>query len=322
MSESSTKTKSPNLAKLLALAEVLQSVSPDLRREPYIKRRYEDLASDFDVSLGYFKLLGLVDVKNGIINVQKKLNKQINGNSTLNLQRFKELVVSELLSEKTSSEFLDEFLSLFERTDGDMVLNLSLDERLKYSDLRNLFVELNMMTYLPLRDAYRVESVLTSKVQKASERARRRILSEDQLLKQLESQKTLGTNAELLVIEFERQRLSAEPEFVSKIEHIAKIDVGAGYDILSWELGGQEKRCIEVKAVSSDNFKFFWSSNEIEAASKHGKLYYLYLLPVISTDKFDLEALEIIQDPYKNVFLDKKLWSKAEKIYTIWKEQK
>jgi hypothetical protein len=318
MGEFSARTKSPSLAKLLALAEVLQSIDPELRRETYVKRRYEDLTTDFELSLDYFKLLGFVVVKDGIINLLPELRKIIE-KGELNSQHFKNAVVNNLLSEKISSDYLNEFYNLFKKTDGSMVLKLSLDERLKYSDLRNLFVELGTIKYLPSTDLYKVDSLQIQKFQNASERTRRS-MSEEQLLKQLENQKTLGTDAELLIIEYEHRRLSAEPSLASKVGHTAKSDVGAGYDILSWELHNKEKRYIEVKAVSPDNFQFYWSKNEIDTALRLGKRYFLYLVPV-NSGKFNLSSMEIVQDPHKNVFRDKKHWSKAEKIYTIWKDQ-
>jgi hypothetical protein len=101
------------------------------------------------------------------------------------------------------------------------------------------------------------------------------------------------------------------------------VDVRAGFDIKSWEIptheGEANERCIEVKAVSKEDFKFMWTSNEKEVASRLGDNYYLYLLPVIRDGEYDIDQLEIIQNPYKNVFLNEGVWTKSENVYTIWK---
>ena len=59
---------------------------------------------------------------------------------------------------------------------------------------------------------------------------------------------------------------------------------------------------MKVKAVSKDNLKFYWSRNELLKAKREGSKYLLYLVPVVSKDKFDLKNIEIIPDPYTNVF--------------------
>ena len=66
----------------------------------------------------------------------------------------------------------------------------------------------------------------------------------------------------------------------------------AGYDILSYN-ENQEKIYIEVKAVSSTNFKFYLSSNEFNKANLMNKNYFLYLLPrdLSNLSKFDYEGI-------------------------------
>ena len=50
------------------------------------------------------------------------------------------------------------------------------------------------------------------------------------------------------------------------VEHTALTDVSAGYDILSYNKN-EEKIYIEVKAVSSSNFKFYLTSNEFNTSN-------------------------------------------------------
>ena len=76
--------------------------------------------------------------------------------------------------------------------------------------------------------------------------------------------------------------MSQLPDLVKKIEHTALRDVSAGYDIKSFDgkLGEDEnpiQRYIEVKAVSSQDYGFNWTRNEIEKSEYYNQDYYLYL---------------------------------------------
>jgi len=74
----------------------------------------------------------------------------------------------------------------------------------------------------------------------------------------------------------------------------------------------QKELIIEVKAVSVEDYKFFWSRNEIEVAKIFGEKYFLYLLPVISKNTFEMEKLKIIRNPFKNVYTNQLEWQKEE----------
>ncbi|MGI0058286.1 MAG: DUF3883 domain-containing protein [Nitrosotalea sp.] len=319
MSESSIISKSPSLLKILAFAQVTQSTDPEYRRVSHLQRKYEGIATDFNICLDYCKLLGFVEHSNDFIKPKGGFNALVSQQHAINPEQLKKLVIESMLSERTTSSFMDGFFYLFNSIDGSLVLNLSLDERLKYSDLRNLFLELGLIRYYPETDTYKVVREFASQFQIVTATARRRVLSDDQLLLELEKQRELGLKAELLVIEFERKRLETKPEFAEKIEHVAKNNVGAGYDISSWELDSNSQRYIEVKAVPQESFRFYWSSNEIDMATQYKEKYYLYLLPVRAKGKITLKDMEIIKDPYKSVFLDKGHWTKKERLYTIWK---
>lgn len=121
----------------------------------------------------------------------------------------------------------------------------------------------------------------------------------------------IGRAAEEAVLEYEKSRLSEFPHVVSKIEHIAIKDVSAGYDIKSYEYhreGSFIPRLIEVKAVSSWDYRFYWTKNEIETSRLNGTNYYLYLLPVYTKNEFDLKNMKQIRDPFTNVYNNKNIW--------------
>ena len=318
MNAFSTKAQSPSLGQLVALAEIVRSTSPEQRKEAYLERRYSNAETNFQLSLSYLRLLGFISIQSGIIRTKGAFDSLIQGAESINLPAFRQLVINELLS-KSEVLGLDDFYCLFEKADRDMVLNLSFVERLKYSEPRNLLLELGVIRHIADKDLYKVESAFIPHFTNANKHAlRRRRMGEEQFLKRLEDQKRLGSEAEMLILQYEKERLAQHPRLICDIEHTAKEDVGAGYDILSWETNGAERRYIEVKATPLDNYRFYWSDNEIRAAMTYGDRYFLYLLPV-SNNQLDLNNLQTIQSPYNAVFLCPTLWTKTAKTYKIEK---
>jgi len=135
----------------------------------------------------------------------------------------------------------------------------------------------------------------------------------------------VGTAAELAVIDFEVESLSKFREFSLPVVHDALTNAGAGYDISSWEPAIQTipvtfmKKFIEVKAVSAKDCLFYWSGNETEWAKRLGSQYYLYLVPVVSKNRFDLQAIEVIQNPYQHFFNRSNSWQQKVEVYSFKK---
>ncbi len=322
MNEFSAKMQAPSLKQLIAFGEVLQFTEPEQRQETHARRRYENLETNFQINLKYFQLLEFAYVLDGVIYPSGEFSLLIEGKNDFDIPGFKQLVINRLLSRSISSD-IDDFYRFFKEVDGDIVLKLTLYQRLKYSDFRNLLLGLGVMQYISEADSYKVEFVLRQRFQDAIKRAtqsKRKRVSEERFLKQLEKQKLFGTEAEVLVIQYEKERLVDKALLAENIEHIAIKDVGAGYDILSWEIDGVKRRYIEVKSVPIKTFRFYWSRNEIKAASTYNEQYFLYLVPA-DNEGLDMNALQIIRNPYKNVFLDKNLWTKTEEMYRIEKRE-
>ncbi len=93
--------------------------------------------------------------------------------------------------------------------------------------------------------------------------------------------KHLGLLGELFIIksEFEYLKLNGKDDLANKIQHVSvEIGDGMGFDILSYDLLGNEKK-IEVKTTRSDISRpFYLTRNEIEVSSKNPENYYLYRL--------------------------------------------
>ena len=92
--------------------------------------------------------------------------------------------------------------------------------------------------------------------------------------------------------------------------HLAREHPLANYDIESVTLlrGKANQRFIEVKAVSPDSFRFFWSKEEVETARMLGAKYFLYLVPVDSTRRANVHAMRIVENAYTSVYENPSKW--------------
>ena len=93
--------------------------------------------------------------------------------------------------------------------------------------------------------------------------------------------KNLGLLGELFILksEIEFLKLNGKDDLASKVQHVSvEIGDGFGFDILSYDLLGNERK-IEVKTTRSDISRpFYLTRNELEVSSKNPETYYLYRL--------------------------------------------
>ncbi len=89
--------------------------------------------------------------------------------------------------------------------------------------------------------------------------------------------KEIGDEGELLVIEFEKKKLSKanKPHLIDKIKHVSKTNDSAGYDILSFNEKG-DQIFIEVKSTKGPKSSDFYISPGEVKRSKLIKNYFLY----------------------------------------------
>lgn len=109
----------------------------------------------------------------------------------------------------------------------------------------------------------------------------------------------IGEQGEKFVLEHERKFLSkhGQIDLVNKVCWIAKENIAAGYDILSFDLQGNEKY-IEVKTSQSDTLGFYITDNEVKTAQKYGLSYWIYKVINISVSP---EIVLKIQDPAQKI---------------------
>jgi hypothetical protein len=126
----------------------------------------------------------------------------------------------------------------------------------------------------------------------------------------------LGLEAELAVLGWEKRRLGGAA--AERVRHISAENPAACYDIqsITVERTRECPRFIEVKAVPQGTHEFHWSAAEIEAAQILGERYFLYLAPVAGASHFDLDNLQIIQNPFENIYQNHAVWSREAAIIT------
>lgn len=167
---------------------------------------------------------------------------------------------------------------------------------LAYATIRNILVSQGffIVTRYQARTIFHIAVDYEKVISKLCKR-QKRIMSLEQLKRQIEENELAGEKAEQFVLSYEQGRLGGE--VAHKVKIISNIDVGAGYDIVSFN-GPTSRgydRLIEVKAVSAGN-GFFWSSNEYETAKLMGSNYYLYLVDIRKINMFDYIPI-IIKNP-------------------------
>ncbi len=147
---------------------------------------------------------------------------------------------------------------------------------------------------------------------------KRRKIGIGELEKSLEQKQIYGAEAEARVLVYEQKRLVSHSNF-DQIERISEYDVGAGYDVVSFnDLDSVElDRLIEVKSFSGTP-SFHWSRNEIDVARFKKDQYFIYLVDREKMNETDYTPT-IIQNPYESVLANDTDWNKRVDSYFIVK---
>ena len=119
----------------------------------------------------------------------------------------------------------------------------------------------------------------------------------------------LGDRAERVVLAYERSVVGKR--YANQVVHVSRHSASAGFDISSLRVKAAmlvESRLIEVKAVSCEDFGFFFSAQEATVARRSGETYFLYLVPIRYGDPVR-DELVIIRDPARHVLAAAAEWS-------------
>jgi len=293
-----------SVQQILVFSEIVNEYS--LLQMGFIEKIYLRNATHFDETVNFLRELGLIVTKENKLAIKPRYEELLIclKEDPRPKEKVKKFIIDYFISPKASfSDYLNEFFSQFHFKNKQYEFALSASQRLKYSGLRNFLIDLEFM-YLDSTETKYIISEDYSHTYAAFKQSNK--VSPKEFVRAQQRKDEIGQAAEIQIIKYEKERLSHLPDFVEKIEHTALKDVSAGYDIKSFdgksnEDGNSIRRYIEVKAVSSKDYGFNWTRNEIEKSEYYNQYYYLYLLPVIGKNEFDLKGLKIIKDPYSNI---------------------
>lgn len=291
----------------------------EVRNISNIKRKYLESALAFDETISFLEDLKIVK-----INFDELVPAKTFSSTDNSIDDFKKKFLPALFSANGDiAGQLNDFLLNFQTDKDTFCFKATELQKIKFSDIRNLLLELEFILAGADNTTYYVNPIYTHLfVKQFSQRK----LSLNTLKKKQAENDLIGLTAEKAVIDFEVKRLTDISLMPSEIEHTSQENVLAGYDIKSFEnfLDSNTKRIeryIEVKAVSVEDYKFYWSRNEMTIAKVFGEKYYLYLLPFTSSNIFDFEKMTIIQNPFRNIYSNELAWRKEEESVSFSKIQ-
>ncbi len=302
---------------LKTLIDVINSTEES--RVEVIKRRYRNLSDNYIGASRFLKELKILTERKDRLVVKTAFRFSMKG--LFEDEALKALILNELLTTRNKlTNDVWSYLNNFTVIRNAFKYKPLTSARIKESSLRNFLMDLGLIDYNRSTGTYKIREEHYSTFEVFLQNNK---LAPQELSVILKWKEELGRAAEIVVLDFEKKRLAGYPELVKKVRYTAEDDTKAGYDILSWEISGENEksleRYIEVKAVSKFNYRFYWSRNEMNMAKKYREQYHLYLLPVVGKKNFDIKSLEIIPNPKDFVFDNTELWYKEVESYSFSK---
>lgn len=292
-------------------------------RLDHIKNQYLDTETNFEAVLVFLSALNIVFLRNDRLKINEEFDFSKNKNSSIfEIKRLMRASLTGCLLEK-GNPYSIELAGFFKQFDSCQ-LKMDMEQKVRFKSIRNILMELDVISYDINSRVYSISDEFKSHVLELLSFDKGGATTPGQLRELISQNEKIGRDAELAVIQYEKDRLAKYPHLANAIEHVADKNTNMGYDIKSFELPKSSKkkdRFIEVKAVSSTDYKFYWSRNEIEAASKYATRYYLYLLPVDRKNSFNFKDLRVIAKPYNEVFLNSEKWVKTVERYLFYRNE-
>lgn len=288
-----------------------------MRRSQFIEAIYSEQARNFRETLEFLK--GINWVREHQDELLLTNDGDSAGRGAQNDAEIRKRLLEAIISEASPyKELLAGYLTQFKMTETDLVHRPPISDRLDDSGLRNLLIDMRVVTYRAADDVYALEEVGVELYVWAKNL--QRPVSRKKFEADVKQKEELGSAAELAVLEYEKNRVGVQ--WVSKVEHVSARLPFACYDIKSLTLhdGKAAPRYIEVKAVAADSRQFYWTASEVEAARLLREKYFLYLLPVTSGG-FDLERISIIEDPFISVYQNSEGWLLEENVIVCRKRR-
>lgn len=245
-------------------------------------------------ALAFFEYLDIIVIENGYVIPSNRFLEFNKLDNTSILKILNSLSIEKLFSDN----IFDINSTAFDTKTSKLILKPS-SFPLSYASIRN---------FLILSGALNKDSCgeisIPKKYEKVWEdnfRSRKKAITIEQLLNNLEEQNKRGLAAEEFILKLEQARL---PGKADQIKRISDFDVSAGYDIVSFESNLSERydRYVEVKSFIGLPH-FYWSENEVDFAKLNADKYILFL---VDYSKIDTPGYipECIRNPFDTIFND------------------
>lgn len=276
----------------------------------FLRSRFNDEAAHFEQIFLFLVQSNILKDDGSLKDYKsKKLKSVVQSEDSLN-----KFLINIILDKKSLyNDYVNQYFEKFELNNNELTYTPFSEEKFKYSGIRNLLSDVGLVS-LGQNSSYHINFDYQKKVLQKKKQA---VITPKRLNKILSEKNKIGLLAELRIVEYEKNRLKGLG-INNDVEHVAMVNVALGYDIKSWETENN-KRYIEVKAVSKSDYKFHWSKNEIEISEKYGDEYFLYLLPVKDNKTFDIDLLVEIKNPYDVIFKKDSDYQKESEQYLVWK---
>jgi hypothetical protein len=278
----------------------------DWRNREFVEDRYRESASNFGETLRFLQQLGWVRTDGTEIRI---VAGWMDGTAEQDARPFSVALLEALLdSPGALQRAIANYLACFQNIDGVVSCLARGELALADAPARNFLMELGAVRHDPANKAHFLDPAFFGAYVWAL--ALRGPHTQAELIDSIEDRQRLGRGAELAVVAFERQRLGTR--WADRVLHVADKHPAALYDVKSVTVTGETAtpRYIEVKAVSPLDLAFHWSTAEIETARLLQSSFYLYLVPLRGPNDFDLAGLQMIVDPFVQVYSQTAAWDK------------
>lgn len=254
-----------------------------------LTKKYKEKEVNFEETFDLLIKTKIILMNGNTVQINNTAPKSLN----INQELYKKLIIKTLFENKTyRTKLFGDYLKNFSYEDEVSSFIPTLKLGLKYKGERNFLVSLGIINYLNGRNTYTVNKPFENQVLDL-----KRKLPYNSLVNKLKAREKLGQEAELLVLNYEKELFKKNPKMQMQITQVSSSNSNAGYDIKSISsVNGIEfvDKYIEVKAVSEINWQFYWSRNEIDTAKKLGDKYYLYLVHCNSSGTLSINNLKVI----------------------------
>ncbi len=275
----------------------------------YVETAYSERARNFVETLQFLKHMNWVKERHGELALSNAEFTAYAADDGEIRKRLTEALIADVSPYRAN---LADYLLRFSLRGSNLAYRPSLSERLQQSPLRNFLMDIRVVTYRAADDTYLLEEGAADLYVWAINFGRS--TSKEILQSDAKRKEQLGFAAEIAILGYERNRVGAL--WAHKVEHVSTDSPFACYDIKSVTVqnGDAVPRYIEVKAVPSDSFEFYWTRSELEVAQLLKSRYFLYLLPVTAGGSFDLRRILIVNDPYSSVYQNSEAWKIEENV--------